>query len=124
MQNDTVHLRTDGIIEVDSAGNKTVFIIRGMGEAIKALARIQRENKKSVLVLDDLRKMGSVPPEGRRLVVELAKTLDYDRVAMVGSNGVLRIGANLMFQATGKSEKIKYFSDYDEAVAWLLAFDA
>lgn len=123
MQDDMVHLREDGIIQVDSSGDKTVFIIRNMGEAISELARIQRENGKPVLVLDDLRSMGSVPPEGRRLVVELAKTLDYDRVAMLGNNAVLRLGVNLMFQASGRADKIKYFDSPEKAIAWLLAFE-
>ncbi len=122
MQADTVHLREDGIIEVDSAGDKTVFIIKGMGDAIRELAAIQRDIKRPVLILDDLRELGNVPPEARRMVVELAKTLDYDRIAMVGANGVLRLGANLMFQASGKANKLKYFDSYEKAVEWLLTY--
>jgi hypothetical protein len=63
--------------------------------------------------------MGHVPPEARKLVVDLVRSSSYDRLAMLGTGGVLKFGANLMLQATGKGSRVKYFEDYEECVAWL-----
>lgn len=115
-----VFLNQDGIIEIKVVGDQTAASVREMGKVISQLAEECRDRKQPVVILDDLRQMGAVPPEGRKTVVELGKTLDYDKIAMVGNGSVLRLGANLMLRATGKSHKVKYFEDYALAVTWLL----
>jgi hypothetical protein len=65
--------------------------------------------------------MGAVPAEARKLVVELVKSNDYDKLAMLGNNAILRFGANLILQATGKGAQVKYFEDREACVAWLLS---
>ena len=115
-----VFLNQDGIIEIRVVGNQTGTSVRAMGDAITTLVEQQRAAGKPVLILDDLRQIGKVTPDGRKLVAKLAKTLDYDKVVMVGNGGLLRLGANLILRATGKLDKVAYFDDYTTAVAWLL----
>lgn len=114
-----VVLNDDGIIEIQVVGGQDLASVTAMGEKVKHLAASQRMAQQPVLVLDDILAMGDVPPDARKLVVELGKTTDYDRLAMLGRGGILRIGANLMLSATGKGEKVKYFDNREQAVAWL-----
>lgn len=116
-----VFLNTEGIIEIQVIGDQTGESVAAMGDDIAALIDQQRAAGKPVLLLDDLRQMGGASPDARRAVVELAKNLTYHKAVMVGTGSFLRLGANLMLRATGKSAKLRYFENYDEAVAWLEA---
>jgi hypothetical protein len=90
-----------------------------MGDKIGHLAASQRAAQQPVLILDDILQLKDVPSEARKAVVNLGKRLDYDRLAMLGKGGMLRIGANLMLGAMGRISKVKYFDNRDQAIAWL-----
>jgi len=119
MQSNKVYTNGHGVIEIEVIGSQTVASIDAMGEEVLRLVNEYRKAGKPVLVLDNLFQMGEVPTEGRQRVVALGKEIDYDKLAMVGSSGMLRLGANLMLHAVGKADKVKYFDDYDAAVHWL-----
>lgn len=114
-----VILSKTGIIEIHVVGDQTAESVQAMGRAAEKLVLQQRKAKKPVLILDVLLHMGVVPPEGRKAVVQYGKTLDYDRLAMLGSGSVLRLGSNLLLQAVGKGSKVKYFDDLQKATDWL-----
>jgi UDP-N-acetylmuramyl pentapeptide synthase len=90
-----------------------------MGRQIDTLITQQKAVGKPCLILDNLLQIGKVDSEARKMVVELASRLDYDRAAMVGKGGIMRFGTNLMLRATGKAYKLRYFDNRDEAIAWL-----
>jgi hypothetical protein len=115
-----VFLNDNRIIEIVVDGDQTRESVQKMGDEAFALSRQHRAQGKKTLLLDNLLLMGSVPPDARKLVVELIKSHEYDKLAMVGSGGILKLGANLMLQATGKGAKVKYFDHYETAVSWLL----
>lgn len=108
-----------GIVEIIVNGDQTVESVQAMGAEALHLVHEQRAAGKPALLLDNLTRMGKVPPEARKRVVELARDDGYDKLAMVGSNAALKLAANLLLQAIGKSRNIKYFDDYDKAVKWL-----
>jgi hypothetical protein len=114
-----VHLRSDKIIEVRVVGDQTIESINQMGKEAEVLLVQLRKEGTPCLVLDDVTEIGNVDPDGRKLVVDFAKRLDYDKAAMVGRGGLIRLGANLMLRATGKAGKAKYFDDRSKALAWL-----
>lgn len=119
MQNNQVFINEQGIIEICVVGDQTVDSVRAMGNKSAELGRAQRAAGRPVLVLDNLLEMGSVPAEARKLVVDLIKSNDYDRFAMLGTDTILRFGANLMLQATGKGRRVKYFDNRAACTAWL-----
>ncbi|HET8669969.1 MAG TPA: STAS/SEC14 domain-containing protein [Candidatus Saccharimonadales bacterium] len=121
MASNKVFLRNNTIIEIHVIGDQTPASIEQMGKETEALLTRQREQGLPCLILDDLTRMRVVDPDGRKKVVELARQLDYDKTAMVGKGGLLRIGANLMLRAVGKAGKIRYFDDRRKALAWLVA---
>lgn len=114
-----VTLREDGIIEIKVVGMQNAASVELMGRKTGVLITKLRAQGKPALVLDNLQQMGDVDSAGRNMVVELGKKLDFDRVAMVGKGGLVRIGANLILHATGRAEKVKYFDSIEEAMQWL-----
>jgi UDP-N-acetylmuramyl pentapeptide synthase len=94
--------------------------VQAMGDQTMELAREQQAAGKRALIVDNLMEMGTVPAEARKRVVDLIKSNEYDRLAMLGNDRMLRMGANLILQATGKGNKVKYFEDQESCTAWLL----
>lgn len=119
MKDNKVTLNKDGFIEIIVVGDQTASSIVAMGEAIQTNSKLLIEQQKPVLLLDDIRQIGKVPPEGRKAVVALGKTLTYKKLAMLGKPGLIRFGANLLIRAMGQATKAKYFDQYDRAIAWL-----
>ena len=119
MADNRVFLNDDGIIEIWVVGQQNAASIELMGRQIDTLLTQQKALGKPCLLLDNLLQIGPVDAAGRKLVVDLAKRLDYDRAAMLGKGGVMRLGASLMLRATGQTYRIRYFDDRDKAVAWL-----
>jgi hypothetical protein len=119
MANNHVFLNGEEIIEIVTEGSQTVASIEHMGREVDNLITEQKASGKPALILDNLLQLGPVEADGRKLVVELAKQLDYDRAAMLGKGGIMRLGTNLMLRAVGKSYKLRYFDDRAKAVAWL-----
>ena len=117
----SVFINEHGVVEIHVVGDQTVASIQAMGDQALQLAEKQRKAGKPALILDNILQIGIVPPEGRKLVVDLIKSTGYERLAMLGKGHMLRLGANLMLQATGKGSRVKYFEDLASCEAWLLA---
>lgn len=115
-----VFINRYGIIEIMVRGDQSVESVQAMGDETARLGKELREKGERALVLDNLLEMGEVPAEARKLVVDLVKSSDYDRLAMLGNNPVLKLGANLMLRASGKGSRVRYFENSDDAMAWLL----
>lgn len=120
MSKNKVWLSSDDIIMIDVVGDQNAASVELMGREVSVFITRLRGRRKPVCILDSLLEMGKVDPKGRALVVELGKQLHYDRLAMLGTSGVLRIGANLMLRAINKSN-IRFFTNRDAALEWLKA---
>lgn len=116
-----VSLTSNGIVECRVIGDQSLESILAMGEEIKALLAERKAARLPLLILDDVRKIGQVPPHGRKAVLQFVKTLEYDRLVILGGGGLIRFGANLILRASGRSKKVKYFTDRNQAIAWLLS---
>lgn len=119
MEENNVFINDLGLIEIVVSGDQTVESIQTMGDEAQRLVERQRKDGNPALVLDDVSRIGVVPADARRRVVELAKSVNYQKFAMIGRGTTVRLAANLLLQAIGKSRKVKYFDDHDEAVKWL-----
>jgi len=120
MQQNQVFINDQDIIEIHVVGDQTVESVQAMGDKAFEFARAQRSTGKRPVILDNLLEMGAVPKEARKLVIDLVKSGEYDKLAMLGSDTLLRFGANLMLQATGRGTHVRYFDDHEKCVAWLL----
>ena len=119
MANNRVFLNDKGIIEVLVLGDQNAASVELMGRELSVMLTQQRAGGKPALILDDLLQIGAVDAGGRKLVVDLAKRADYDRLAMVGKGVIMRLGTNLMLRAVGQSYRARYFDDRGKALAWL-----
>jgi len=91
-----------------------------MGVELQALLDELQAQNKPLLVLDNLMQMTDTDTAARRTVSELARSLHYDKVAMLGPDKPLMLyGTQLLLQAIGMGKKIKYFVDAEAANAWL-----
>lgn len=119
MADNKVFLRDDDVIEILVVGDQNAASIEMMGRQVSVLLTKQRAQGKPCVVLDDLLQMGDVNSDGRKLVVDLGKRLDFDKLAMVGKGGVFRLATNLMLRATGRADRLRYFEDRGVALNWL-----
>jgi hypothetical protein len=114
-----VFLTKDDIIQIDVVGPQTAESVREMGEKIAAYVHDLQQAKKPILILDNLKAMGDTTPEARQEVARIARTINFDRGAMVGdANPLMRYGTNLMLRAINKSN-LRYFASFDAALIWL-----
>ncbi len=120
MSANKVFINHRNIVEIIVTGDQTEASVRAMADDAYQLCAQLRAQQKPALILDNLLAMGNVPPEARALVVDLIRSDQFDKLAMVGSDTLLRFGANLMLQATGKGSRVKYFDSYDSASDWLI----
>jgi len=120
MQNE-VYIHKQGFIEIRVRGDQTIGSVQAMGDQAVDLARRLRRSKKRVLILDNLMEMGEVPMEATTRVMELVRSSEYDKLAMLGNNRLVKIGANLIFHAAGRGDRVRYFDSRTEAIRWLQA---
>ncbi len=114
-----VELRNQ-IIWISVIGNQNAKTVTHMGSEIDGLARQQRKDGAPVLIIDDIRQMGTTDSGARGMVAQLSKHLSFDRLAMLGSgNPVTRHGSNFILRAIGKASTMRYFEDESAALAWL-----
>jgi hypothetical protein len=119
MSKNKVFLNDENIIEIEVVGDQNVASVELMGREVDTLVTQLKAVGKPCVVLDNLLQIGKVDAAARKLVVELSKRLDYDRLAMLGKGGIMRLGTNLMLRASGRGYKIRYFDDRQQAVEWL-----
>lgn len=115
-----VFLNEHKIIECRVVGDQTIDTVTAMGEHISDLLAELKKEHRPLLILDDVTNLKTITSDGRQAVVSLVKNLRYDRLVMLGSNGLIRLGVNLIARAAGQSRKLRYFTRRDEAVRWLL----
>lgn len=119
MENE-VFINKHGMIEIKVRGDQTVEAVQAMGDEAMRLASQLRRAKKRVLILDNLLEMGDVPIQATTRVMELVRSSHYERLAMLGSGQLIKIGANLIFHAAGRGSRVRYFDSRTEAIHWLL----
>jgi|GEM_PF-676306 len=115
-------LNDTGVIEIITTGDRTAELLQDSAKKLFEFARQLREAGKPVLILNDISAMGDFPPEAHRTFADIARAADYDRFALLGSNNIVRLGANLIAQSIGKADSLKYFDNRSKALHWLIAF--
>lgn len=63
--------------------------------------------------------IGSVPKEAREIYARLIFNKQVNSIAMVGSNKFYQVVVNLILEIYGKSKNVKWFSNREDALAWL-----
>ena len=123
MEENRVFINKHGMIEIKVRGDQTVSSVQAMGDEAIQLGRALRNEHKPALILDNLLEIGEVPPEARKRVADLVRSSDYDKLAMLGAGTLIKLGANLILQATGRGKQVRYFDSRTAAIRWLQGSD-
>ncbi|XXX78205.1 STAS/SEC14 domain-containing protein [Sorangium sp. So ce134] len=111
----------DGILRVALHGDLTEDRARAAVGAVRRMA----ESGRDVLVLADVRHMGSVPASARKVSAEEMRTARVDAVAILGASFSVRVVLTLLTKGvhilTGQLYPQQFFDTEGEARAWLLA---
>ena len=110
-----------GIIEIKVRGDQTVASVQAMGDEAMQLAAQLIKAHQRVLILDNLLEIGEVPIEAVTRVMELVRASNYEKLAMLGNQQLIKIGANLIFYAAGRGKSVRYFDNRTKAIQWLEA---
>ena len=110
------------MVEIHVIGDQNGESVTAMGKQAQLLLEDLTKQHKRRLILDDLSQMGRTDTPARQMVSKLARSLDYDKTAMVGPNNTLmKQGTRLLLTAIGLGRKIRYFVDRETAIRWLQA---
>lgn len=121
MKSNEVLINKNGIVEFIVRGDQTPESVNKMADTADRLLKKQRAAGKPTIMLDDLTEMGKVPYAARKVVVQRAKDIKYQKLAFVINDSVIQLAANLIIRAIGKGTKVRHFASHDDAVKWLTA---
>ncbi len=119
MQNEVKLDKKAGVINVIDHGIQTKEKLVTTGNAIRNVSKELRSENLPVRILIDVRDMGEQTADSRSEVVNLFKTLDFDKTAAFGANIYIKYVINFILYVLNRS-KIKYFETENEAKEWLL----
>ena len=119
MGSNKVFLNKHGFIEIIYIGNQTAETIDAISEAGQKLASKLRQEKKPILALANMEKIGLINIGARRRAAAYLKTKDYNKIACFGANTFVRTVGNIVVDAVHKSRNVKFFTTRSEAVVWL-----
>lgn len=114
-----VHLHTAGHIEHTYTGDQTAETIAGIVQQTTPLTKHLRQSSKPVHILVDITDLGKLTIATRKAAAEALIRLDYDRIAIFGSNTYTKALINLIIHAAGKDRAVTIFTTKAHALGWL-----
>lgn len=121
----TVHLEGDNLVNVvfldastDRAQNKRQAQL--IEDAIFDI--LNQDPGKTYKILVDITPIGGfnyISEESKEIYMNMAKLRQFQKLAVVGKNLFLEMIVNLIMQASGKDLNFKWFTEKQEALAWL-----
>ncbi len=117
--NNTVQITPEGIIALTQTGYQTKASIAQFQTHIDRMTADMHEQGRKVLVLVDISGVTGQDPDVLMDARERLKG-DYDALALYGTSPAIRMIINWLVHATGGDQRLRSFSDRQEAVDWLL----
>lgn len=101
-------------------GNQSEEDAKASVEELSRLeASLKKKGIKELNLLFDASRAGIPASKARRIYADWLKKGTINKAAIYGGGVVQRTIANFIFSYTGKSEKMKYYSNEEEALKWL-----
>jgi len=111
----------EGYIEVIIEGDQSYMSFLNLkADAATMLEDLQKQGKKR-LGLIDVSKQGAFTVDSNKAAMEILETLNYERLAIFGTNKILEEITKAIIMAMGKTGNTKIFADRQIALAWLLS---
>ncbi|HVI68921.1 MAG TPA: STAS/SEC14 domain-containing protein [Magnetospirillaceae bacterium] len=109
----------DGVIELVQTGYQTTKSIVQYQAQIDALIRERRAKHKKALLLADISGITGHEPKVRDMAHDMLAS-DFDALAVItASNVTARLIGNWLVKLVGVGQRVQFFGDRDEGVAWL-----
>ncbi|MEZ5070549.1 MAG: STAS/SEC14 domain-containing protein [Bacteroidales bacterium] len=110
-----VFFRSSGIIHIILRGEQTAEIARSFQDNHElALAKFGGP----IDYLIDMNQAGKVTPKARRMVKDLALSMDTGKVAVFGAHSLAKFYANLVLSSFGRDNS-RFFPTKEQAEDWL-----
>lgn len=115
----TMHVLADGIIELIQTGYQTPASTTEFAPQIDKMIRTNRENHKLSLVMADISGITGHDVKVREMAHDMLQS-DFDAMAIVTSQNITaRLIGNWLVRLVGVGQRVQFFEDRDEALAWL-----
>jgi hypothetical protein len=119
--NNSLDVLEDGIIKFTQVGHQTEQSVSQFQVKIDALTTEHHQQGKKALILVDLLDVTGQDPaaieEGRKRMDG-----DYDALAVAAHSTAIRAIVNWMVKLAGKEDRIQFFGNNEDALAWLRTF--
>lgn len=88
---------------------------------IKEINELIKEREKDGLVLIDMTRTGRPTSKARKLHANNMKTQakHFKKAALFGASTMNRVMANFIIKASGRGDKVRYFTTEENAIKWL-----
>lgn len=109
----------DGVIELVQTGYQTAKSAMEFTAQIDELVRERRAAKESALILADISGITGHDAKVRDMAHDMLKS-DFDKMALVtAANLTARLIGNWLVKIVGVGERVQFFEDREQALAWL-----
>lgn len=118
-QEDEVFLNEHEMIETIYHGVQTdTSLLKVQAKMRELISRLRAEGKPTYMIMD-ISDVSTTLIEARRVGLKGLQDLDYDKIAIYGTNLFIKIITNFIIMAANKSDVVKHFNSRDEAIDWL-----
>ncbi|MBU1118393.1 hypothetical protein KKH43_00755 [Patescibacteria group bacterium] len=111
----------DFLIDVPEENGEDVAVAEAIGREVNTILR--RNPTKQFKVLASTlalgKDTGNVSKEARGVYVAIISNDQIEKTAFVSASSFLTIVATFVFQAAGRSNKVKFFKEKEKALGWL-----
>jgi hypothetical protein len=111
---------TNGVIYCFLVGDQNSLTLHKVAQVIDEIITRFRHSGKKVLILVNLNQLGKAPISARRRAADMIRNCDFDNLALVGNNILLKTMVDFVIKASGQNYKIRSFTNDDRAKEWLL----
>lgn len=115
------YIGKDGLIHNIYYGDQNSQSLKKSSTELRKLAGILRKKKIKVLILADVSRIKKVNLGAKKTGLELMRSLDFDKAAIFGDYIKFKSLVNIITIAAGKSDRVKFFSNEEDATNWLLS---
>lgn len=106
------------IIAIKYHGDQTEQTAKELHTEVFTKIKALRASKQKAYLLADLSDLGSHDAGSHSATVDSLKSLEFEKLAIMGASAYLRHIGNFILQAAGKLDLIRYVSNREEAASW------
>ena len=116
----SVYLDEKNIINHIYVGDQTVEMVASDINKVEGLVNSLRSQNKPVRLFLDISEIGKTTDAARRVSIDSAKKLKYDRVAVYGKSVFFKYLVKLVASQLLRFSTIEYFDSKEKAYEWLI----